>query len=73
VAEHFFHRTFGVRPASPQKIKLHAQCSIYIAPQVYQPPIKESAVFDVVLVVMLIASLYSLLIPPCLYAIGFVY
>jgi hypothetical protein len=73
MAGQFFLRTFGVRPVSLYKIKLYAHCSIHIALQVYQPPIKESAIFDVLSVVMLTASIHSLLVPPCLYAVGFVY
>jgi hypothetical protein len=61
-------RTFGVRPARLHKVEFNALCSAYVILYLYSRPTKESAVLDLLSVILLIAFFNSLLLPPCLFA-----
>jgi hypothetical protein len=64
VARHFSVRTFGVKPARLHEAELDALCFAHVALQVCWPPAKESTVLDVQSVVLMIAFIDLLPIPP---------
>jgi hypothetical protein len=61
MAGHFSIRTLGVRPARLREVKLNSLCSAHAVRQVYQAPTSESAVLDVLSVVLLMAHNGNLL------------
>jgi hypothetical protein len=64
VAGHFNIRTFGVGPEQLHQFGLDTLRPAFVAVEVYYPPAKESAVLDALSVILLIASIDSLSIPP---------